>query len=498
MNSRDAVQTVSRRRRRSHPAKGDPARLFHSKGLYFNSLLLLLDVSISIAVFLWVLYVHQRVVTPGSPSDTAPHIGLLAVYLTVFVVMRSYSAHRSSGLGSRSMVGQARRLASEVVIASFTCIVLIFIFKLQFVSRFVLISFLLISFLLMFGSRMALRWWYYTKGKEADDYTVNALIIGSGRRAHMLADCLQAQPDLGVRVIGFLDPTGESAGRRKEDRILGGVNQITSVLRDNIVEEVVVAVPRDLLGDIRAIVDACEEEGVKISFMANIYDFKAARTRLTLVEGIPLLSFEPVARPENALLAKRTFDLAVTLAALPFLLALTLVIAIIIKLDSPGPVFFAQTRVGLNKKNFKMFKFRSMVVDAEQRMSEVEHLNEAEGPNFKIENDPRITRAGRFLRKTSLDELPQLFNVLIGDMSLVGPRPMSIRDVSLFDHGRQRKRFSVRPGITCLWQISGRSNLSFDEWLDLDIEYIETWSFWLDLRILLKTVPVVIRGSGAV
>ena len=144
-----------------------------------------------------------------------------------------------------------------------------------------------------------------------------------------------------------------------------------------------------------------------------------------------------------------------------------------------------------------MYKFRSMYEDAEEKMKEIEHLNEAEGPIFKMTNDPRVTKVGQFIRKTSLDELPQLFNVLMGDMSLVGPRPMSIRDVDLFDKGIQRKRFSVKPGITCLWQVSGRSSLPFSDWLRLDLEYIENWSLWLDLKILLKTIPAVLNSKGA-
>jgi lipopolysaccharide/colanic/teichoic acid biosynthesis glycosyltransferase len=172
--------------------------------------------------------------------------------------------------------------------------------------------------------------------------------------------------------------------------------------------------------------------------------------------------------------------------------------ALAVKLDSKGPVFFIQQRVGLHKKLFPMFKFRSMVVDAEERMKEIEHLNEADGAIFKIEDDPRVTRVGRFIRRTSIDELPQLINVLLGDMSLVGPRPMSIRDVSLFDKAVQRKRFSVRPGITGLWQVSGRSDLPFDRWIELDLEYIDRWNFMADIKILFRTIPAVLKGSGAV
>jgi exopolysaccharide biosynthesis polyprenyl glycosylphosphotransferase len=301
-----------------------------------------------------------------------------------------------------------------------------------------------------------------------------------------------------VHIIGFLDPDDPDLfNRRRTDNVLGHVRDFARVLASNVVDEVVIAVPRSMLANLQAITDICEEEGIKLRFMADIYDFDAARIGLDMVDKVPLLSFEPVARDEHALLIKRFVDLTLTIVALPLLIPVFALVAAAIKLDSPGPAVFVQERVGLHKRRFRMYKFRSMVVDAEARMAEIEHLNEAEGPNFKIENDPRLTRVGRFIRKTSIDELPQLINVLVGDMSLVGPRPMSIRDVDLFDRGIQRKRFSVRPGLTCLWQISGRSNLSFDDWLRLDLRYISDWSLTLDLKILAMTVPSVIKGSGA-
>jgi len=174
--------------------------------------------------------------------------------------------------------------------------------------------------------------------------------------------------------------------------------------------------------------------------------------------------------------------------------------ALLVKLTSPGPIFFVQKRLGLNKRMFQIYKFRTMVADPEQRLKEIEHQNEANGPVFKIRRDPRITLVGAFLRKMSIDELPQLFNVLKGEMSLVGPRPLQVRDYELFEtycQDWQRKRFSVRPGITCLWQIMGRSSTTFEKWMELDLQYIRTWSLWLDLEILAKTVPAVLRGSGA-
>ncbi len=173
------------------------------------------------------------------------------------------------------------------------------------------------------------------------------------------------------------------------------------------------------------------------------------------------------------------------------------IVALAIKLDSSGPILFAQERVGLSKRRFKLLKFRTMVDGAEAMQSKLEHLNEMDGAAFKIKNDPRVTRVGRILRKTSLDELPQLINVLKGDISLVGPRPLPLRDVERFDADWHRRRFSIKPGITCLWQIMGRNNIPFEKWMELDMEYIDRWSLWLDLKILAKTIPAVLRGSGA-
>ncbi len=194
---------------------------------------------------------------------------------------------------------------------------------------------------------------------------------------------------------------------------------------------------------------------------------------------------------------KRILDFTLALTLLVIYSPLFAVVAILIKLTSRGPVFFVQERIGLNKRKFRLLKFRTMVVDAEKRMAELEHLNEASGPVFKIKNDPRVTRLGRLLRRTSIDEFPQLINVFRGDMSMVGPRPLPVRDVNGFNQEWQRRRFSVIPGITCLWQINGRNNVDFDRWMQLDLYYIDHWSLWLDLKILLKTVPAVIKGSGA-
>ncbi len=405
---------------------------------------------------------------------------------------------RLSDLRRRSFKASVQVVGATMLVVFAAVSVLIFVFKLEYASRGVLVGFFAANTITLILLRSFLAWWYLSRGKESRENFLKILVVGSGPRAHKLAHHLQSSSEWGIDVIGFLDPNPSAYNRRKSDNVLGNIDEIPNVLQSNVVDEVVIAVPRTLLGDLQAIVDACQEEGVKLRFMADLYDFESARTRLTMVDQIPLLSFEPVARNEGLLLVKRFFDLVVVLAAVPVLAVIFALVVVAIRLDSRGPAIFVQERIGLHKRRFKMYKFRSMVSDAESRLKEVEHLNEASGPNFKIAQDPRVTRVGAFLRRTSIDELPQLINVLKGDMSLVGPRPMSIRDVELFDKGIQRKRFSVRPGITCLWQIEGRSNLSFDDWLALDLKYIREWSFALDLKILFKTIPTVLSGKGAV
>jgi exopolysaccharide biosynthesis polyprenyl glycosylphosphotransferase len=462
---------------------------------YLKKLMFILDLALVAVVYVTSvkIYPYLRI---GTSIDELVHFGLLPLALIIFGLTRQVLG-RYLDIQRQTLRAQTVCIVQEILLTLGALVLIVFLLKLESVSRVVIVTFAVAALAALIFIRRFIVWWYISRPSVATDNLLRVLIVGSGRRARLLADQLARTSEWGVHVIGFLDPRGESAGRRSTDAILGHVDEINQVLRDNVVDDVIVAVPRSMLGDVQAIIDSCQEEGVTLRFMADIYDFKAARTRLHLVSGIPLLSFEPVAQGDNALLAKRIFDLVVTLAAMPVLLPLFAVLAIVIRVDSKGPVIFAQERVGLHKRKFRMYKFRSMVQDAEAKIQELEHLNEATGPNFKIKNDPRITRAGRFIRRTSIDELPQLLNVLAGDMSLVGPRPMSVRDVNLFDQGLQRRRFSVRPGITCLWQVSGRSDLSFDDWLKLDLQYIESWTFWEDLKILLKTIPVVFKGSGA-
>ncbi|HLK33369.1 MAG TPA: sugar transferase, partial [Terriglobales bacterium] len=242
----------------------------------------------------------------------------------------------------------------------------------------------------------------------------------------------------------------------------------------------------------------CEEQGIEVCVLSDIFNLKKARPMVEDLEGASLITHYAGFAEGWALFVKRLFDVAISTCLLLALSPLMAVIALLIKVMSPhGPILFRQQRLGLNKRLFTIYKFRTMVPDAEQRIHTLEHLNEATGPVFKIKNDPRITPIGRILRKTSLDELPQLFNVLKGDMSLVGPRPLPGRDYRGFNEDWQRRRFSVRPGITCLWQVNGRNSVPFEHWMQLDLQYIDKWSLWLDFQILARTIPAVLKGSGA-
>jgi exopolysaccharide biosynthesis polyprenyl glycosylphosphotransferase len=355
---------------------------------------------------------------------------------------------------------------------------------------------------LLFGGLLAdrvfLKWWYLTRRRESRINYVKVLVVGTGERARMLMSRYRNASEWGIDIIGVLDPDPSLVGSKVDGvKVLGTLDAIENVLSHRIVDEVVVCLPRSMLANLASLVRACEEQGVCLKFMADLYDIETGEINLERVGSTPVLSFEPVPRDEAMLITKRVFDVLLVLLALPVLLPVFLAVALAVKLDSKGPVLFVQDRVGLHKRRFKLLKFRSMHVDAEQRLKDIEHLNEADGPIFKIRNDPRVTRVGRVIRRLSLDELPQLFNVLVGDMSIIGPRPMSVRDVELFNCSIQRRRFSVPPGLACLREINGRSSLSFDRWLELDLKYIDEWCLLLDLKILLKAIPAVMRGDGA-
>jgi exopolysaccharide biosynthesis polyprenyl glycosylphosphotransferase len=324
-----------------------------------------------------------------------------------------------------------------------------------------------------------------------------AIIVGSGPRALRVYRQLSGDSHAGYRVIGFVDSNEAITDDEIVRNLLGDLDQLESILMRQALDEVVIALPmRSCYRAIQDVIQTCERVGVRAKYLADVFPLSLARPRFEESPELPAIAMA-MAPDDGRLMLKRLIDICGSVAGLIVLAPVMLLTALAIKLTSPGPVIFAQERFGFNRRRFRMYKFRTMTVDAEACQPTLEHLNEAKGPIFKIRNDPRITGLGKLLRRSSIDELPQLYNVLRGDMTLVGPRPMAVRDVTRFTEAALMRRFSVRPGLTCLWQIGGRSELSFDDWMRLDLEYIDQWSLRLDLRILVKTIPAVLRGVGA-
>lgn len=326
------------------------------------------------------------------------------------------------------------------------------------------------------------------------------VVLGTNSRALDFARKVQERPDLGYKLQGFVD--GEWSGSAdfvaSKERLCCNIAGFAEYLRRNVVDEVAIYLPIQSFYELSCQIAAlCEQHGIIMRFDFDIFNMKIARSRTEVLEGHPLVITYSGHLEDWPSIVKRVLDFSASAVLLIVFSPIMLLVALLVRATSPGPLLFFQERVGLNKRKFMIYKFRTMIDGAEKMLPELEVLNEVAGPVFKIKNDPRMTSLGKFLRRTSIDELPQLFNVLKGDMSLVGPRPLPVRDYEGFNEDWQRRRFSVRPGITCLWQISGRSSITFDRWMELDLQYLDEWSLWLDLKILVQTIPAVLKGSGA-
>jgi exopolysaccharide biosynthesis polyprenyl glycosylphosphotransferase len=328
------------------------------------------------------------------------------------------------------------------------------------------------------------------------ELTFDTLIVGTNQEAEHLADLLTSSK-LGFRPLGFVRTSADPAPGESLP-VLGSIGELRELIRETGANCVFVAATAVQSADLKHVLKARRLDGIEIRVTANV-PAMLATTRVTprSVGGLMTLSINAVRLTRAQALAKRTFDVVVSSIGLLLLSPVLLAVAIAIELDGHGgPVLFRQKRVGLHRQPFTLLKFRTMVREAEHQLSELANRNEADGPLFKLRNDPRITRVGRFLRRYSLDELPQLFNVLKGEMSLVGPRPPLPTEVALYEDW-QLDRLEVRPGITGLWQVSGRSELSFDEYVRLDLFYIENWSMLYDLFVVAKTIPILVMPRGA-
>lgn len=372
-----------------------------------------------------------------------------------------------------------------------------FILKLEFISRSFILIFFSMSCLFLITERLFIVYFFRYLRKKGYNYR-NILIVGTGQRAENFIKLIHKHNEWGFHIIGLIDADRAMLDKVVSgEKVIGTLDDIPRMLHEKAVDEVVFIVPRSWLSIIEKSLLACEIEGVKTNIAADFFNMNIARFISSDIEGMPLLSFQTTIGEEWQLLLKRIFDIIASLAGIILLAPVFMAIIAFIKLFSPaGPAVFKQVRSGVNGRKFVMYKFRTMVEGAEGMKDSLNGLNEMKGPVFKIKNDPRVTRFGAFLRRSSMDELPQLFNVLKGEMSIVGPRPPLPSEVEKYEVW-QRRRMSMKPGLTCIWQISGRNNIGFDRWMTLDLEYIDKWSLGLDLKILLKTIPVVLFSIGA-
>jgi exopolysaccharide biosynthesis polyprenyl glycosylphosphotransferase len=404
---------------------------------------------------------------------------------------RTYWSHRTTPI-----LWELWNLLKVVLGSGLLLTLYIFALRCHFVSRIFIALFLMVNFLFLCIERGTLRMLAHHIRKRGFDYR-NLLIVGTGQRALNFVAKINENPHWGLKVVGFIDKESSLVGENRGGiEVLGTIEGIGQILRERVIDEVIFMIPRKWIDEIEGAIHTCEELGIQVKLGVDFYNTTIGKMKIEELEEIPFLSITATKQNMGQMLAKRIFDLVLSSIAFVLLSPIFLVTAAAIKFDSSGPIIFKQKRVGLNGRTFTFYKFRSMVNNSEVLRTRMEHLNEMSGPVFKIKNDPRLTRAGRFIRKFSIDELPQLLNVLKGDMSLVGIRPPTLEEVEKYEKW-QRRRLSMKPGITCLWQVNGRNKVDFERWMKMDLSYIDNWSLKLDFRILLKTIPAVFFAKGA-
>ena len=432
--------------------------------------------------------------TDGLSIDLGTHIWLLTVGIPVYLFLAWGQRLYEPG----AMRGKASTVAALLWAFGYLTGFLglaIFIFQVKTFSRAIFFLFLAFGFLLLAATRLTLVWLSKRMGRDVADMR-NVLIVGTGPEAAEVRAKLAVHEELGMRVVGHLPGPNPAPMAIDETLLLGTLSDLKQLVEDRVVDDVIFAIPVVESLSCEREIGWCEEVGVTVHLRADLVRTLFARMYPTDLDGTPMLTVSATPRQPVALLGKRVIDLVGAAVALVVLSPVCLIATILVKTTSKGPVFFAQERSGLNGRTFKLYKFRSMYRDAEARRASLASRNEMSGPVFKIKDDPRITPVGKWMRRFSVDELPQLWNVLAGDMSLVGPRPPIPDEVKKYERW-QRRRLSMKPGITCLWQVSGRNAIDFEDWMRLDLAYIDTWSLRLDVQILLRTVPVVLTARGA-
>jgi exopolysaccharide biosynthesis polyprenyl glycosylphosphotransferase len=411
------------------------------------------------------------------------------VWLFLIIIPGVPLVLESQGFYNRLLLCKRRQTAwillKSCALCTFGIILVMFFFKKADLARSVIILFGATSFILMMIKEELLRWAYRSRFGQLQ-LKKRVMLLGSREDTDKMRSELAEKGDDNFEVVAELDLNQ------------GSVSELIKLLHERSVNSVILNGKHTYFGQIEKAIQACEIEGVEAWLIADFFQTQVSRTSFDDFYGRPVLVFRSAPEASWQGVAKQLLDFFGAFLLLVAVSPILLLVAVVIKITSPGPIFFKQQRCGVNGQPFTMLKFRSMVTNAEQKKEELRVLNEMDGPVFKLTNDPRVTPIGRFLRKFSLDEFPQLFNVLRGEMSLVGPRPLPVDEVERFDDPAHRRRLSVKPGLTCLWQVSGRNDVkNFKDWVRLDLEYIDNWSIWLDIKILWRTIPIVVVGTGA-
>jgi exopolysaccharide biosynthesis polyprenyl glycosylphosphotransferase len=452
----------------------------------------------------WLTYHFRGALGGGTPILLGPltsiggiedYLIILGIALPIFNaslhVMGAYQSMRFSSFWS---LIKSIGFSCSVVFVSVAAV--LFALKLDLSRSFIGI-FCALSFALLLFERisvLALLRYFRIKGRNFR----NMLIVGINEQGQKIFSEIKSQPELGIRIVGYVNLNNSNeTDNALPLRIVANADTFESALKKHAIDDVLFTDVVENFHLVRELAELAVEEGVRVSLAADLFSLGILNSQMTYFGSVPLIHYQPTPAKPVALITKRLIDILISSIALVLLSPIFLLVAIAIKIETPGPVFFKQRRVGLNGRKFTLLKFRSMVNHAEEALEELKSQNEMNGPVFKMTNDPRITKFGKFLRKFSIDEFPQLINVLAGDMSIVGPRPPLPEEVNLYKR-QQRRRLSMRPGLTCTWQVSGRNNIQdFNRWAKMDLEYIDNWSLLTDLKLIAKTIPVVLIGKGA-
>ena len=427
---------------------------------------------------------------------TITRFGLALLFAIPYWCLTLYSNGMYRSMRTRTYLEILWAVIKSATITILLMGTFIFLFKLNFMSRLFFLLFMGLSFLFIWLEKTAIFMSSHYIRRQGLN-TRRLLVVGTGKRAVDFIRKSDLHPEWGFEILGAIDDEpGRGVQQVGRLGVVGTLDDIPRIFHRDAVDEVVFLVPRSRLNSLQGAIDNCETEGVVVTVAVDLFDTKLARSSVTELDGLPLLHFKTTHATEWELLVKRIFDFAASGLGILILSPVLLISAILIKVTSKGPVFFKQARLGLSGRKFTLYKFRTMRIGAQSALNDVTDLNDMTTPDFREKKLRWITPFGRFLRKFSLDELPQLFNVFVGHMSIVGPRPTVPDEVEKYK-AWQRRRFSMKPGITCLWQVNGRNNIAFEEWMKLDLEYLDHWSLWLDVKIMLKTVPVVLFGIGA-